>query len=252
MTSIAATAPVESHRLESPHRIISVTRLHFVNKFGVVYFPLIILVGVLLVNLAIWIIIRSVATAPESSYQTGAIAYIYVYSIIVGVQAISRTFPFSLGFGVTRRDYYLGSVIAFVMLSVIYTVALTILNLLEGVTNGWFVNGRMFTPLYLNAGSWGLQSLFYFVLLLVSFLASAGVATFWVRWKTVGLVGFFAVLAILLIGGIALLTYTKNWAAFGNWFGTTGLVGIASWLLVPAVAIAIAGFFILRRATPKS
>jgi hypothetical protein len=89
-------------------------------------------------------------------------------------------------------------------------------------------------------------------LLLVSFLASAGVATLWVRWKTVGVVGFFAVLAILVIGGIALLTYTKNWAAFGSWFGTTGLVGIASWLLVPAVAIAIAGFFILRRATPKS
>lgn len=249
MTTTTATAA--PHRLESPHRVVSVTRLLFANPFQILILPMIILVGVLLTNIAIWILIKSVANGSVPAFQTGALAYVIIYSIIVGVQAISRTFPFSLGFGVTRRDFYFGALIAFVILSVLYTIVMTILNLLEIATNGWWLDGHMFTPIFFDAGNVPLQSLLYFLSLLVAFFVGAGVSTFYVRWRSTGVVCFFAGLTVLLIAAAAIVTYTNNWPAVGTWLLNSGALGIVAWMLVPAAAIAVAGFFNLRRATPK-
>ncbi|HEY2644509.1 MAG TPA: ABC transporter permease [Galbitalea sp.] len=245
------TATLTPHRLESPHRVVSVTRLLFANPFQILVLPMIILVGVLLTNIAIWVLIKSVANGTVPAFQTGALAYVIVYSIIVGVQAISRTFPFSLGFGVTRRDFYFGSLIAFVILAAMYTVVMTILNLFEIATNGWWLDGHMFTPIFFDAGTVPLQSLLYFVSLLVSLFVGAGVATFYVRWKSTGVVCFFGGLTVLIVAAWAIVTYTHNWPAVFAWLMNTGALEMVAWMLVPAAAIAVAGFFNLRRATPK-
>ena len=184
MTAATQTLP-PSRSNESGRRILAVTKLHFVNRFQILYLPLIILGTIFLLNLAVWWIIMAASAGKVSGAQlgySGAVSYIYVYGIVIAGQAISRTFPLSLGFGVTRRDFYLGSVLAFIALSFGFAVILTIMSLIEIATGGWGLGGRMFAPLWFTDGSWLLRFVMYFcAFLFLLFVGTAG-AAFYVRW----------------------------------------------------------------------
>jgi hypothetical protein len=258
MTVIAPTLQV-SNGGEAARRILAVTKLHFVNRFGIIWMPLIVLGAIFLLNLAIWWIIvaaeggtNSASFAHTHLGYSGAVSYIYVYGIIIAVQAISRTFPFSLGFGVTRRDFYLGSALAFVILSVGFAVVLTIMSVIEIATGGWGVGGRMFAPQYFTNSSWILRFVMYFVLFLfLLFIGCAG-AAFFVRWRATGLTVFFGIIALIALAAIAYFTLGHHWPAVGDWFDQSGSLGVTLWTLVPTVIAGTAGFFVLRRATPKN
>jgi hypothetical protein len=258
MTTIAQSAPA-SRSFESPRRILAVTRLHFVNKFQIVFLPLIVLGGIFLINLSIWwLIIESTGGNNPGNHvrnnlgYSGAVSYIYVYGIIIAVQAIARTFPFSLGFGVTRRDFYLGSVLAFTVLSLGFAVVLTVMSVLEIATGGWGLGGRMFAPAFFTNSFWLLRFVMYFcAFLFLLFVGSAG-AAFFVRWRAVGLTVFFGIIAIVLLAAVALFTLDHQWPAVGQWFTSSGPVGVTLWTLVPTAISAVAGFFVLRRATPRN
>jgi hypothetical protein len=57
---------------------------------------------------------------------------------------------------------------------------------------------------------------------------------------------------VLLLGAAALVSLTGAWLAVGEWFVRAQSVGTVAALLIPAALFGVAGFFILRRATPKS
>src|ERR1700712_1118052 len=185
MTTVAHTPPA-SRSNESGRRILAVTKLHFVNRFQILYLPLIVLGTIFVLNLAIWWIIVAASdgavTGAHLGYS-GAVSYIYVYGVVIAVQAISRTFPFSLGFGVTRRDFYLGSVLAFVAVSFGFAVILTIMSVLEIATGGWGVGGRMFAPLWFTNDFWLLRFVMYFCAFLFLFFIGTAGAAFYVRWR---------------------------------------------------------------------
>jgi hypothetical protein len=255
---MTAAAPFpRSDRSQSPKRILAVTRLHFVNRMAILYTPLIVLGGIFLLNLAIWYLIQfsidvnSPKTTDHFGYS-GAVSYIFVYFLVVAVQVISRTFPFSLGFGVTRRDFYLGTAFAFLILSVFFAAVLTIMSSIEVATNGWGLGGRMFAPLYFTDPSWALRFVMYLLVFLFCLFVGSVAASVFVRWRATGLVVFFVVLAIVLVGLVALATFTDSWGAVGNWFAHTTPFVIVLWTLVPTAIAGLAGFFILRRATPKN
>jgi hypothetical protein len=253
MTAITGTLQA-SRSAEPLRRIAAVTRLHFVNRFQIVYLPLMMLGAIFLVNLAIWWIIVTASGARGTTHlgYSGAVSYIYVYGIIIAVQAVSRTFPFSLGFGVTRRDFYLGTVAAFVLLSFGFAIVLTIMSSIEIATGGWGFGGRMFAPLYFTNSFWLLRFVMYFcAFLFLLFIGTAG-ATFYVRWRATGLTAFFGIIAVILLAGVAYFTLSHNWPAVGTWFTNSGAVGVCLWLLIPAAITGVAGFFTLQRATPKS
>jgi hypothetical protein len=258
MTAITQTLPA-SRSNESLRRILAVTKLHFVNRFQIVYLPLIALGAIFLINLAIWWIIVESTGGASSANRTpthlgysGAVSYIYVYGIVIAVQAISRTFPFSLGFGVTRRDFYLGSTLAFVALSFGFAIVLTIMSVIEIATNGWGLGGRMFAPLFFTNSFWLLRFVMYFcAFLFLLFIGTAG-ATFYVRWRATGLIVFFGIIAVLLLGAFAYITPSHLWAPVGTWLVQIGPVGICLWLLAPTAICGVVGFFVLRRATPKN
>jgi hypothetical protein len=164
------------------------------------------------------------------------------------------TFPLALGFGSTRRDFYLGSALTFTLLSAGYAVALTILSAIEDATNGWGIGGTMFTAIYFGGGTtpiWG-RLIIFFCVMMFFFFVGAAVATVFVRWRATGLVVFFIVIGALLVGAIALVTYTQNWEAIGRFFVEAGTVGAALWSLVLTAIAGVAGYLVLRRATPRS
>lgn len=260
MTSTALTTTRTEHAPATPtQRIVNVVKLHLANPWTTIGLPWMILGIIFVANLAIWVLIfanlsddADRADVADGLQYSGASMYIFVYMMVVAVQAISITFPFALGYGVTRRDYYLGSALTFVILSAMFAAGLTILSIIEEATGGWGLGGRMFTGIYYGDGG-PLQRLFiFFVAFLFFFFVGAAVASLWVRWKANGLVGFFIGLAALVIGLLALFTLTESWGSFGAFFASAGFLGSYAWSLVPTAIAATAGFFVLRRATPKS
>lgn len=249
-TSGLRTAPNESSPL---NRAWHVTRLHFSNKWQTIGVPWLAVSVIFLANFVIWWLITS-AQQPDdatSSYN-GASAYLFVYMLVVAIQAMSRTFSFALGFSVTRRDYYRGTLLAFVLYSVSYGAALTLLSYVEEWTNGWGVGLGMFRTVFFGADALWMRLFIYVAAFLIFSLIGIACGTLYVRWRANGLITLGVTAALLLIGSVALATLTKSWGQVGEWFVTAGVVGITAWLLLFSVLLTIFGYFVLRRATPKN
>jgi hypothetical protein len=247
------------HTATALNRTLAVTRLHFVNPWTILVVPALILLVILLANITIWwLILSSVDTTADREDvragfgYSGASFFIFVYMMVVAVQAVNLTFPFALGYGVTRREFSLGSSLAFVLMSAIWAVTLTVLATLEEATNGWGVSGRMFSAIYFGEGEWYQQLFLFFVTFLFFFFVGSGVAALYVRWKTNGLLIFFALLAVLLVGSLAVIIRTDSWGSVFDWFINTGAYGVAALSLIPAAIAALGGYAVLLRATPKN
>lgn len=241
----------------SLNRIVAVVKLQFTNPWGVLIFPWIIMLIILAMNIAIWWIIVANAQSDaaradirEGFAYSGAGSYIFVYMLVVAVQAINGYFPFALGYSVTRRNYYLGVTAFFVILSAIFTVGMSLLGAIEEATDGWGLGGRMFTAAYFGE-DWVQRGFAYFTLLLFFFFVGSTVAAIYVRYKATGMTLFWIGLSVALIGLGALFTLTNSWGAVGEWFANAGLMGSYAWSLVLTAVAAISGFLVLRRATPK-
>lgn len=253
MTTTTVHAPATPTR-----RILNIVRLNLANPWTTIVLPWIILGAIFAANLVIWALILGSATTPaaqaeirEGFQYSGATFYIFVYMLVVAVQIISITFPFALGYGVTRRDFYLGSALTFVMLAAAYSVALTVLSMIEDATGGWGLGGKMFTATYFGENP-AERLLIFFLGFLFFFFAGAPAAAIWVRWKVTGLATFLIGIGIILVGLVALMIVTNSAPAVGEFFATAGLVGSLLWSLVITALAGITGFFILRRATPTS
>lgn len=239
-------------------RILNVTRLHLTNKFPMLVLPLLILGFIFLINYLIWWIIASVtdedgmASASTGMQFSGASTFIFVYMMVVAVQAVNLTFPFALGYSVTRRDFYLGSSLMFVMLSIYYAAIMAIMAALERATGGWGFGGAMFDVLYFSAENPLQQFLLFLLVFLFFFFVGAATASVYVRWRANGMYIFWAVLTLLVVGLVALATFTENWPAVGEWFVANGAMGVALWSLLPTALAALTGFVLLRKATPKN
>ncbi len=238
-------------------RIVNVARLHLVNKGQIVVVPWLIMTFIFAVTLVIGWILRSslsakdLAEAGDGMQYSGAIGYFLVYMLVIAVMAINQTFPFAQSYSVTRRDFYLGTIVAFAGLSVVYSAAITVLGWVEDITHGWGVGTVLFSPGYLSPN---LLERFYIavVLFLFFFMTGVAVASVYVRWRVNGMLVFFASLILVILGLVSLATVTSSWAAVGAWFVAMGFVGVVSWTLVPTVLATIIGFFLLRRATPRN
>ncbi|ARJ06051.1 hypothetical protein GCM10010988_12280 [Cnuibacter physcomitrellae] len=243
----------------SPRRILAVMRLQYVNRMNVFVVPWIVLAFVLAINVAIWLIVFSNvgeadrADAQQGMQWSGASFYVFVYMAVIAAQAIVYTFPFALGFSTTRRDYYLGTALAFLGLGVLYAAAMTLLAWIEQLSDGWGLGGIMFTAVYFGGPDAPVYVRFFVFLSLFLFCLFLGstISAIWMRWRVYGMLVFGAAVAIVVLGLIALFTFTGSWGLVGDWFATNGAVGMALWLLIPTLIAALSGYFILSRATPR-
>lgn len=257
MTTATALTHHTGHAA-NPGRVLSVARLHFVNVRTTIVIPLSVLGVIFAANLAIWgIIIASVSPADRADVRdgmaySGSTGYLFVYMIVVAVQAMNATFPFALGFGATRRDFYLGTCLAYFGLSVGYGALMTVMELLERATSGWGLGGHMFTAVYFGDGPWYEHFVIFTSALLFFFGIGLAFGTVFVRWRTAGLLIFMGAILFVLLGIAALVSFVGSWTAVGEWFAANGSFGVTAWSLVPTVVAAIAGYFILLRATPKN
>lgn len=256
MTATVNTgAPIKAST--APARIVNVMRMHVANPFPTLILPWLITFVIFGLNMAIVLMVTRAAGGIDNleadAFQyNGGITWIAVFMLVTAVQAMNLTFRFALGFSVTRRDFYLGSALYFVLLSVIYATGITVLAGVERATDGWGMHAAFFAPWGLVDQPLGTLWVVYALVLLFFFFLGAAVATVWVRWKAYGMYAFFLGLALLVVGALWLITTTESWGAVFDYLAAHSLLQLVAWTLPATIASAVVGYLFLRRATPRA
>lgn len=256
----AVDAPTIPHATATPAaRAWRIVRLLTANPATTVGWPLGILTLIFVMNWTVWwLLTRAVGPigdgeTPDGVRFNGAVSFIFVYMLVVAVQAANQSFPLALGYGSTRRAFSAGSALAFTLLSLGYATLLTIGAWFEELTSGWGLHGNFFRTIYFatDAG-WPAQWWIYFCWFVFFFFTGTIFAAVFVRWRATGLSTAFALLGLLVVGLLAALILSDGWAALGETLAALGPLGVASVALVPGVLAAVIGHLLLRRATPRS
>jgi hypothetical protein len=250
--SAVAAAP------RSRNRIVSVVRLHLANPWTTITFPWIVMLTIIALTILVWLLVLANIPDPNDRAQaregfgySGSASFIFVYMIVVAVQSINTMFPFAQGFGVTRRNFSLGTAVYFVLLSALFSSGLMILSVIEDATNGWGVGGSIFSVGYF--GETAPERLFvFFAIMILFFFSGSAIAAIYLRWRATGITIFFIALGFAILGAGALVTAIGAWGAIGDWFAATGLVGSFAWSFVVSALAALGGYGVLRRITPKN
>ncbi|MEF3404645.1 hypothetical protein [Agromyces sp. CCNWLW203] len=236
------------------HEIWRVVRLHAVTPSVFFGIPWIILGSAWAVTIVIALIISSAGSGGEDidgMRYSWAVLSPQWYLVAVGVQAVGLTLSFALGFGATRRDFWLGTSLMFVLVAVMFAVAIATLVQVEIATNGWWVGAHMFDALWYGQTNWLVD--FYTTLslqLLVLFLGAA-VTTVFMRWRMRGMMFMLFGSILVLLAFVATVTWSNAWPAVFEWFAAIGLVGTFTVVLALAVVCAVGGYLVIRRATPR-
>lgn len=226
-------------------RTLKVTRLQFMNKDTFIWAPLIILACCIVISFAIFAIIPG-----DMDKYGGAAQGVLWYFAAVAIYALTRTFPFSQALSVTRRQFYVGTLLAAVLTAAALAVLFVIGGYAERATGGFWVRGYMFSlPWIWESGPVG-AAFVYFTIAMLFFVIGY---LFAVIYKSLGnkiMLVCIAALSLALIGLIGLATWQNAWPAVWAQVTQLGAVGLAAWGLLIAAVLAVIGWFPMRRAIP--
>ncbi|MEL4319168.1 hypothetical protein WJX64_09145 [Leifsonia sp. YIM 134122] len=254
MTTVVAPPTTRTETRSRAHEIWRIVRLHCINPSVFFGIPAIILAGAWAVVMVIGLIAQGAGATPadlENMRYSWAVISPQWYLVVVGVQAVGLTFSFALGFGATRRDFWLGTAVMFSLVSVLFAAVIATLVQLEIATGGWGLGVHMFDALWYGQTSWLVDFYTTFALEALVLFIGAGVTTIYMRWRIPGMLIVTAAFTALVLGGIAWATLSGSWAAIFAWFSGLGLVGGFSLVLAIAVLFAVGGYVVIRRATPR-
>ena len=225
--------------------LVNVARYHLVDRLTFVALPWGIMAFSFLVNV---VVSATVPTGPHGIY-TGGLLTIYVFLLICGALVMTRSLPFGLMLGISRRTYYLGTALLVVAVGVVYGLGLTLLQVVERATGGWGLSLHFFRVPWIMDGPWYETWLTSFVLLVTFFLYGMWYGLVYRRWNLPGLVAFIAaqILAALLV--VVVVSMTHNWTAFGHFFTTLTAIALTGVLAVVAAAMGVGGLSTIRRVT---
>lgn len=116
-------------------RTLNVVRMQLANRETFVWVPLLILGSAFAISMIIWGILSS-AGVTVNMYGGGAQAPLW-YFVAVGVQALTLTFPFSQALSVTRREFFVGTMLTAALTSAILAAIFVVGGLIELATGGW-------------------------------------------------------------------------------------------------------------------
>ncbi|TFV66638.1 hypothetical protein E4P40_25175 [Blastococcus sp. CT_GayMR20] len=230
------------------HRVLQAARLHFVHPLIGLAMPWLIVGLSFVINLAVW---HLTPAGAEDGGFTGGILALYITMMIGYVQTVTQLLPLAMGMSLSRRSFYLGTVLVAVVEALIYGTGVSALTSIEDATSGWGVDMGFWAPGLMDVDNPALQVLVSGTPVLLSAFLGIGLGVVSKRWGPSGVWGL-TIAATVVVGGLAILvTWLDAWRAIGNWFAdqsvTTLAVGLPAAL---AVAVAAASFAGIRRVVP--
>ena len=224
--------------------LVNVARYHLVDRLTYWALPW----GILGLSFLINMVISAQLPTPQGDY-TGGLFTIYAYLLVGGALTMTRSLPFGLMLGASRRGFYLGTALLIVALSVVWGLALTVLQAAERATGGWGTGLHFFRVPWIMDGPWYVTWLTSFVLLVFFFWYGMWYGLVYRRWNVIGLVAFIAAQLLVVLAVIVAVSATSNWAAVGHFFTTLTAPALTGVLAAVAVALGLGGLTTIRRVT---
>ncbi|WP_127532302.1 hypothetical protein [Paenibacillus kobensis] len=229
------------------NRISAVIRMQLRKKLLVFAMPWLILGSSFVVNL----LIAMTSPMPDGEgFYTGGIASIFVYLLIQGIITPIQTFPFTLGLGIHRSDYYWGTALATTYILFLFSLGLFLLSIIEGTwTDHWGVDLHFFDLPYWSDGSLLNRWWNPFALLLNQFWLGFMISSFFKRFGKTGML--IATIASIVIGtlGLYIVSYQNWWPSIGEWFSNRTMAEITLWTLPVTFVFAALSKLFVRRTT---
>ena len=223
-----------------------VARYHLVVPWVILLMPWAILAVSFIVNLVIFSRVP-VANAPHN--DTGGVASIYVFFLVIGVSSIGRSLPFGLALGVSRRSFYAGTTLLGAALALVDGLALTVLQAIERATDGWGANMHFFQVSYILDGPWYLTWLTSSVALALLWVWGMWFGIVYRRWNLFGSVAFIAAQVSVVVVAVLIVTWADAWSGFGHFFTGLTAAGLTGLLAGLAALLLAGGHATIRRAT---
>ena len=167
--------------------------------------------------------------------------------LVAGVLSTTRSFPFGLSLGVSRRSYFFGTAGLAVAMAAVYGLSLTVLQVIERATGGWGIRLHFFRVGYLLPGPWYLTWLTSFVGLTLVFVYGSWFGLVYRRWNIPGLLAFIAGQITVLLVGALIATWADAWTSVGHFFTTLSATGLTGVLAAVAAALFAGGLATIRR-----
>jgi hypothetical protein len=235
-----------------------VARYHLVVPWAPLLIPWAILTCSFVINLVIFALAPThhhnvmtshglVSVADATGGYTGGVASIYVLFLVIGASIIGRSLPFALALGVSRRSYYAGTTLLALALSVLYGLALTLLQVFERISHGWGVGLHFFRVAYIMNGPWYLTWFTSFVGLALVFFYGMWIGLVYRRWNLLGLCVFAALQVAVVVGAVITINYNHSWSAVGRFFTALSAAGLTGLLAALAVLLLAGGYATVRR-----
>ncbi|MDX2376279.1 hypothetical protein M4I32_05640 [Microbacterium sp. LRZ72] len=227
------------------NRTVGVVRMQLVNRQTYIWIPLIVLAGAFVLTLLIWSLVPHEAV----KYGGGAQAPLWYFGV-VGVQALTLTFPFSQAMSVTRREFFLGTLLTAALTAAILAAIFVCGGLIEQLTNGWGMNGYFFYLDWIWQSGPLVAGLFFFVIAMLFFVVGFWSATVYKRFGGVWLTSILVGIGLVLVGLLWLIGRLQAWPSVIGWIGAQGALGLGVWGLALVAVLAASAFVTLRRAVP--
>lgn len=241
MTSTAAAAPAARRQ---PSRTLSVLRLQLISTQSFVWVPAMILAAAAIVSVLIFAMIPG-----DGVKVAGAANAPLWYFAAIGVQAMTLSFPFSQAMSVTRREFYLGTLLFGAVGAAMMATLFIILAGIEMLTDGYGVNGRVAHLDWIFEPGWVSAWLTYFAYTMLLFVVGFWMATIWKRFGTFAVVAVGVVVGLAVLLAIFFITRGGAWPQVISWFVDVGPLGITLGGLGVTVLLAVGAYGTLRRAT---
>ncbi|TYP75456.1 hypothetical protein [Paenibacillus methanolicus] len=204
--------------------------------------------GIMMMSFVVNFII-GLSIEQEQGMYTGGIASLYIYLFVTGIISVAQTFPFLLGFGIRRNDYFIGTSAMVVIVGIVTAALMQAFAALESATGNWGANLHFFDLPYLNDGPWYQQLLIPFALVLNMYYS--GLLTGLFNRRFGHFITFTVLVVLAALGGLAsaLITKYDKWPQIGEWLASQTAFQYSLWALALAVVYAALSYLLLRRAT---
>ncbi len=224
---------------------IKVARFQLADRLSYTALPW----GILGVNFAIWYVLAGSFGGGGAQVPAYSVCAIYVVYLFVGMFSMFRSLPFAFALGVSRRAYYSGTVLLAAGLSAIYGLLLTLLKVLEEVSDGWGVGLHFFRVSYILSGPWYLTWLTSFIGLTLMFLYGMWIGLVFRRWGLLATMSFATAQVAAALIGVIIVSSSHAWGSVGHFFTAISAAGFTGLLAALAAVLLAGGYATMRRVT---
>jgi hypothetical protein len=230
------------------NRTVNVVRMQLINKQTFVWVPLIVLGAAFAMSIAIYAILSS-SGLPGPFYGGGSQAPLWVL-LFVGIASLTLTFPFSQAMSVTRREFFLGTMLAAAICAALLGSVFAVGGMIEDATNGWGLNGYFFAlDWVVEDGPLG-AAFFYFVMAILIFMLGFWSATVYKRFGPLILTVIWVGVGVVLLLAVWAITRFEVWGDVVSTLVQLGATGLAAWGLLLTVVLGGLSYLTLRRTVP--